>query len=478
MPRVARSALALASALSLLTACADPPVADDLDPVTPLKAACEAQAADAYAAGVIDRCGPRAGYYDTVDPSTPDSLRSTLHAVIDDHRRITWNSRGTDTWVMLEAADAEPGRRGWLRDLYQNSLYRALGGGYGDYDREHSWPKSYGFADYHAGNYPYSDGHALFIADSSYNRSRGNNVYGWCDNDECELRPVEGGGENIVDGERDAAGTWQTWHGRRGDVARALMYLDVRYEGGEHGQTRRWEPDLVLTDDRALIGASKSQDNLRLAYMGLRSVLVEWHRQDPPDARERARNDVIAAFQGNRNPFVDHPEWAECLFAGVCGDEGGEPPGGDPWISELHYDNAGGDVGEFVEIGGPAGVDLAGWTVVGYNGRDGRPYAEVALGGVIPAQGGGQGALAFDFPSMQNGDPDGLALVDPAGRLVELISYEGTLTAVDGPAGGVTSDDIGVTEGSGTPAGHALARAADGTWSGPRPASRGTLAGH
>lgn len=457
--------------LSLLAACADPPLDQSLDPALDLKLACEAQAR-----GVLATCGPPAGYYDAVEATTPDTLRRTLHEAIDDHLRVAWNrTRGVDTWVMLEAADAEPDRPGWLRDVYRHHLYRALGGGYGEYDREHAWPKSYGFPDENAGNYPYSDGHALFIADGSYNSSRGNNAYGWCDNAECQPRPIADGTDaNHVDGERDAAGTWQTWTGRRGDVARALFYLDVRYEGGTHRHTNRAEPDLVLTDDRALIAASNTGNNEALAYMGLRRVLIEWHRLDPVDARERARNDIIAFYQGNRNPFVDRPEWVECLFAADCHD-GNADPIADPWISELHYDNAGADIGEFIEITGPANLDLEGWTVLGYNGRDGRVYASLALTGRIDDEGTRRGAIAFDFPGLQNGDPDGLALVDPDGRLVEFISYDGHFLATDGPAGGEGSDDIGVAETGDTPAGHSLIRDADGIWTGPRAATRGRM---
>ena len=57
-------------------------------------------------------------------------------------------------------------------------------------------------------------------------------------------------------------------------------------------------------------------------YMGLLSDLLAWHHADPPDADERGRNDVVECYQGNRNPFVDHPEWVDCLFRGNCGGSG------------------------------------------------------------------------------------------------------------------------------------------------------------
>ena len=58
--------------------------------------------------------------------------------------------------------------------------------------------------------------------------------------------------------------------------------------------------------------------NASIAHMGRLSDLLAWHAADPVDAREQARNDVIASHQGNRNPFIDHPEWVNCLFAAEC----------------------------------------------------------------------------------------------------------------------------------------------------------------
>ena len=103
-------------------------------------------------------------------------------------------------------------------------------------------------------------------------------------------------------------GSFQVWGARKGDMARAVMYMAIRYEGGQHPTTGQSEPDLELTDNRSLIVNTSSLN--APAYMGLLSTLVEWHLADPPDDAERARNEVVFAYQGNRNPFIDHPEWA------------------------------------------------------------------------------------------------------------------------------------------------------------------------
>ena len=126
------------------------------------------------------------------------------------------------------------------------------------------------------------------------------------------------------------------------------------------------------------------------------------------------------------------------------------------FINEIHYDNAGGDTGEGVEIAGPSGNDLTGWSVVLYNGSNGLPYYTETLGGVIPNQQDDFGAIFFSMSGIQNGAPDGIALVDSESLVVQFFSYEGVLTAVNGPADGLTSVDIGVSETSSTAVGGSL----------------------
>lgn len=196
----------------------------------------------------------------------------------------------------------------------------------GPYNREHSWPNSYGYPDDGSTNYPYTDCHALFLADSSYNSSRGNTLYRYC-SASCTEKPTDvnngqGGGVGVFPGNSNwrtgsgSTGTWETWIRRRGDVARALFYLDIRYEGGMHSITLAAEPDLILTDNTSLIQTTGT--NAPVAYMGLLTDLLAWHYEDPVSVDELRRNNVVASFQGNRNPFVDRPEWVGCLFLNLC----------------------------------------------------------------------------------------------------------------------------------------------------------------
>ena len=270
--------------------------------------------------------GP-AGYYNTVNTSSTTTLRSSLHAVIDDHTKIPYTATATDTWNVLELACQDPSNSNRILDVYSNSVFAKAGGGNANYDREHTWPNSYGFPQDDADNYPYTDCHMLWLCRIEYNSARGNMPYRTC-SASCQeyttsLNNGQGGGSGAYIGNSNWAsgagstGTWETWIGRRGDVARAMFYADLRYEGGSHGGTGSAEPDLRLTDNAALIATTGG--NASVAYMGLLSVLLEWHIQDPVDAFERNHNDVVYQYQGNRNPFVDHPEWALCLYAGECG---------------------------------------------------------------------------------------------------------------------------------------------------------------
>lgn len=127
--------------------------------------------------------------------------------------------------------------------------------------------------------------------------------------------------------------------------------------------------------------------------------------------------------------FFAGPLWASSVF-----------------INELHYDDQGADTGEGIEIAGPAGTDLTNWRLLFYNGGTGETYKTLTLSGVIPELSAGMGVMAASVSGIQNGAPDGLALVDGQGGVVQFLSYEGSFSALGDAADGLVSDDIGVLE--------------------------------
>lgn len=135
------------------------------------------------------------------------------------------------------------------------------------------------------------------------------------------------------------------------------------------------------------------------------------------------------------------------------------PPSFNVWINELHYDNQGPDTDDGFEIAGASGTDLSSYNLLLYNGSVpgtiGQVYSNRVLSGVIPNQSNGYGAVWFSYDNgagngTQNG-PDGVALVVNTTTVIQFLSYEGTILAVNGAASGMTSEDIGVVEaGTGT----------------------------
>ncbi len=266
-------------------------------------------------------------YYAGVDTSSGTALKAWLHNRIKDHTAYPYSGSGTNTWVVLNLADQDPNNSNNILDLYQNLSLAKISGGQGAYNREHTWPNSLGFPKNNFGgqpNPPYTDTHMLHLTDVGYNSDRGNKPLAECPSSVCtRLATASNDGYGGGSGDEDAnwyktpdgnAGSFEVWGHRKGDIARAVLYMAVRYEGGIDS-AGIVEPDLELTNDRSKIVKLDAQTgNGQLAYMGLLDDLLAWNDIDPPDADEQLRNDVVFSYQLNRNPFIDHPEWASCVF--------------------------------------------------------------------------------------------------------------------------------------------------------------------
>ena len=150
------------------------------------------------------------------------------------------------------------------------------------------------------------------------------------------------------------------------------------------------------------------------------------------------------------------------------------------WINEFHYDNAGTDVGEFIEVAGASGMDLTGYKILLYNASGGAVYATINLSGIIDNESNGYGALDFAALGIQNGAPDGFALVNGT-TVIQFLSYEGTFVAVGNSANGLTSTDVGVVENGTATSPYSLYLTGHGssyddfTWIGSAAESRGSI---
>ncbi|KRV48586.1 ribonuclease [Wenjunlia vitaminophila] len=223
-------------------------------------------------------------YQDAVGKTGPE-LKAALHTIIRKQSTLSYSQ----VWDALRSTDEDPNNPANVILLYtgRSQSKTANGGDADDWNREHVWAKSHG--DFGTVTGPGTDIHHLRPTDVSVNSTRGNKDF---DNGGQQLSEAPG---NYTDSDsfepRDAV---------KGDVARMILYMAVRYDGD---------------DGFADLEPNDQVNNGSAPAIGRLSVLKQWSLQDPPDAFEEHRNQVIYdQYQHNRNPFIDHPEWVDAIW--------------------------------------------------------------------------------------------------------------------------------------------------------------------
>lgn len=226
------------------------------------------------------------GYYDGAAGLMGEVLKAFLHDLIDNQTFVTYAA----LWEALAESDEDPLNSNNVILFYtgRSQAKSNHGGAIDEWNREHIWPRSHGDLEPTIAN---SDMHHMKPTDVSVNAERGS-----LDFDE--------GGATVYDGNiaTDCLKDGDSFEPRdeiKGDVARMIFYMAVRYEGDDG------VPDLEMNNNTG---------NGSIPFIGKLSILLLWNMQDLPDAFEMHRNDVIFSYQGNRNPFIDHPEFANYIW--------------------------------------------------------------------------------------------------------------------------------------------------------------------
>src|SRR5690606_13567135 len=207
-------------------------------------------------------------YYDTVNDSSAEQLRCTLHNIIKDHEVKPYG------WVELEIADEAPpdvcavgnaSSENYILDVYRNRCYekvtdRSGGTDSAHYNREHTWPKSLGFGGSPSASKPPStDLHMLHLSASDHNGERNSSPYdnctSGCDEFVTDLNNGVGGPGPHGNSNWSNGSVFEVWDVMKGNMARAVFYMAIRYEGGSHSNGAT-EPDLELTNNLALVSGS------------------------------------------------------------------------------------------------------------------------------------------------------------------------------------------------------------------------------
>lgn len=241
------------------------------------------------------------GYYNDAQDLSGTALRQALHNIIDGHNSQTYAS----LWTHFRETDRKSNNKVW--DMYSDvpngvppyefAFVSDQCGSYqqeGDcYNREHSWPKSW-FND----NAPMdTDLFHLVPTDGYVNGKRGNYAYG-------ETKTIfwesENGSKVGASGFSNMTGTvFEPIDAYKGDFARIYFYMATRYFNEDAG----WYSNSLI-------------DGADFTNVGV-ALLLKWHKQDPVSQKEIDRNNAIYLIQNNRNPFVDHPEYAKAIWGDI-----------------------------------------------------------------------------------------------------------------------------------------------------------------
>ena len=238
------------------------------------------------------------GYYNSAEGKNKGALLEALEAIVGEHKVLGYS----DLWDLYFESDVTTD--GYIWDMYSTSKYtpgRNQCGSYskiGDcYNREHSFPKSW-FDDRSP---MYSDAFHIYPTDGKVNGQRSNYPFGECANGSYVS---SSGGVKALG--RLGNSTFAGYSGTvfepddqyKGDFARSYFYMAAAYNS--------------YIDDWN--SAQLSGNSYPCFSDWSVNLLMKWHREDPVSEKEINRNEVVYRWQGNRNPFIDHPELAEYVW--------------------------------------------------------------------------------------------------------------------------------------------------------------------
>lgn len=251
-------------------------------------------------------------YYSSAEGLTGSALKTALYDIIKGHSTQSYS--GLWTFYSTYGRDSYYENDGTILDIYSenpagNDAYTFTSGsdqcgsygGEGDcYNREHSFPRAWFGGSVSPMN---TDIHHIFATDGYVNGRRSSYPYG----EVSSVSYLSDNGSKLGSGTATQGYTntvFEPIDEFKGDIARAYFYMATRYENVIAG----WENNSSYGD--AVLNGSNDQ----VFESWFLTLLLQWHADDPVSQYETDRNDAAYSFQGNRNPFIDHPELASAIW--------------------------------------------------------------------------------------------------------------------------------------------------------------------
>ena len=234
-----------------------------------------------------EQWSPPPNYYAPAAGLSGPALQNALHDIIDDHNEVEYS------WPPFLDLDASAANASRVDLIYTDATSSKgnNGGAIGNWNREHLWPRSSGIGHDGPDN---SDLFNLRPSDVQVNAERGSLIF---DNtDPKQSLPLQ----FLATGCSKDHDSWEPRNDEKGDIARSCFYMATRYDGTDPDTS-----NLRLSD----------HPHAPSARFGKLRTLIQWHYLDPVDQAEKKRNQrIYTHWQGNRNPFIDHPEFAGLVF--------------------------------------------------------------------------------------------------------------------------------------------------------------------
>jgi endonuclease I len=263
------------------------------------------------------------GYYDAAVGLTCAPLKTAISTIIttghtqnnysglDNIEMLTTDDRlndaGTATIVWDMYSDNPTGPEPYTYTFAQGgSTATAEGQGW---NKEHSFPNSWFSASSSTANFPGADLFHLYPTDIRVNSLRGNLPYGRVATAATTTLNGSKIGSSAIAFPGYSGQVFEPIDTYKGDLARAALYMVTRYQADQAS----WE-NLQPTGDVLMDGTT--YPSVEIEYL---KMLIQWHNQDPVSTKELDRNNTVYGFQGNRNPFIDHPEYVGQIWSTACG---------------------------------------------------------------------------------------------------------------------------------------------------------------
>ncbi len=264
-----------------------------------------------------------AGYYDAATGLSCAPLKTALNGIITNgHIQLNYGQLDDIQMPVTDNRTDDNGNGNYVWDIYSDNpngpepylvtfsqFATNINGEGNGWNKEHSFPNSWFSPTSSTGNFPGADMMHLYPTDQDVNSLRSNYPYGVVATPTTTTLNGSKLGSSAITFPGYSGPVFEPIDAYKGDLARSTLYMVTRYQA----EQPTWESYQTGGD---VVMDGTTYPSIEIEYL---RMLINWHNADPVSAKEIERNNDVYGFQGNRNPFVDHPEYVNQVWNPTCG---------------------------------------------------------------------------------------------------------------------------------------------------------------